>query len=197
MVNTKTFTIFAGVNGAGKSTLYAADNSSDLGVRLNSDELVREAGLDWRSTEAQLKAGKQLLKMQKECFEKGISCNRETTLCGSNIVNSIRTAKELGYKIRLRYVGVSDPQIAKERVKRRIELGGHGVSESTIEHRYETSAENFLKVYNLCDQINIYDNSGEYLILAAYSIHGKLQKTDANVKWVNDLLDQIQSRNCG
>ena len=58
MVNTKTFTIFAGVNGVGKSTLYVADNLSDLGVRLNSDELVREAGLDWRSTEAQLKAGK-------------------------------------------------------------------------------------------------------------------------------------------
>lgn len=49
MESSKTFTIFAGVNGAGKSTLYAADDSADLGVRLNSDELVREAGADWRS----------------------------------------------------------------------------------------------------------------------------------------------------
>lgn len=51
MGSIKTFTVFAGVNGAGKSTLYAADNSSDLGVRLNSDELVREAGADctWRA----------------------------------------------------------------------------------------------------------------------------------------------------
>ena len=116
---------------------------------------------------------------------------RRGFLCGNNIVHSIRTAKELGYKIHLRYVGVSDPQIAKDRVKRRIELGGHGVSEATIEHRYETSAENFLKVYELCDQINIYDNSGEYLILVAYSINGKLQKTNSNINWVNNLLAQI------
>ena len=49
MESSKTFTIFAGVNGAGKSTLYAADDSADLGVRLNSDELVREGGADWLS----------------------------------------------------------------------------------------------------------------------------------------------------
>lgn len=193
MESSKTFTIFAGVNGAGKSTLYAADDSADLGVRLNSDELVREAGADWRSLEAQIEAGKRLLQMQKECFEKGLSCNRETTLCGNNIITSIKKAKELGYKIHLRYVGVSNPQIAIDRVKRRIELGGHGVSEATIEHRYETSAENFLKIYDLCDQINIYDNSGEYLILVAYRINGKLQKTNSNIKWVNDLLAQIIS----
>lgn len=193
MESSKIFTIFAGVNGAGKSTLYAADNSSDLGVRLNSDELVREAGADWRSAEAQIEAGKQLLKIQKECFEKGSSCNRETTLCGNNIITSIKKAKDLGYKIHLRYVGVSDPQIAIDRVKKRIELGGHGVSESTIEHRYETSAENFLKIYDLCDQINIYDNSGEYLILAAYTICGTLQKTKADIDWVNKLLSKIEN----
>lgn len=193
MESSNIFTIFAGVNGAGKSTLYAADNSAELGVRLNSDELVREAGADWRSVEAQIAAGKQLLKIQKECFEKGISCNRETTLCGNNIINSIKKAKELGYKIHLRYVGVSNPQIAIDRVKKRIELGGHGVSEATIEHRYETSAENFLKIYESCDQINIYDNSGEYLILVAYRINGKLQKTNTSIQWVNDLLAQVVS----
>lgn len=193
MESSKIFTIFAGVNGAGKSTLYAADNSSDLGVRLNSDELVREAGADWRIVEAQIEAGKQLLKIQKDCFEKGLSCNRETTLCGNNIITSIKKAKDLGYKIHLRYVGVIDPQIAIDRVKKRIELGGHGVSESTIEHRYETSAENFLKIYDLCDQINIYDNSGEYLILAAYTICGTLQKTKADIDWVNKLLSKIEN----
>lgn len=193
MVNSKTFTVFAGVNGAGKSTLYAADKSSDLGIRLNSDELVRESGADWRSVEAQIKAGKRLLKMQQECFENGLSCNRETTLCGNNILKSIQTAKDLGYKIHLRYVGVSDPQIAKGRVKRRIELGGHGVSEDTIEHRYDTSAENFLKIYKLCDQINIYDNSGEYLVLAAYTVNGKLQKTNMDIEWVNKLLARLES----
>lgn len=126
-------------------------------------------------------------------MKRGFPANRETTLCGNNIINSIKKAKELGYKIHLRYVGVSNPQIAIDRVKKRIELGGHGVSEATIEHRYETSAENFLKIYESCDQINIYDNSGEYLILVAYRINGKLQKTNSSIQWVNDLLAQVVS----
>ena len=64
-----------GPSGAGKSTLYVADGSSDLGVRLNSDGLVREAGADWRSVKAQIEAEKRFLKMQQECFEKGQSYN--------------------------------------------------------------------------------------------------------------------------
>lgn len=137
MANSKVYTVFAGVNGAGKSTLYACDNSKNLGVRLNTDEIVRSFGSDWRDTKAQIKAAKQLLLIQQRCFDEGISLNRETTLCGANIINSIRQAKQLGYFIHLRYVGVSNPQIAIDRVNKRISLGGHGVSEGTIKQRYD------------------------------------------------------------
>lgn len=61
MADSKVFTLFAGVNGAGKSTLFACDNSQNLGVRLNTDEIVRNAGADWRDTQAQVNAAKQLL----------------------------------------------------------------------------------------------------------------------------------------
>lgn len=191
MASSKIFTIFAGVNGAGKSTLYASDDSQNLGVRLNSDEIVRSVGADWRDARVQIAAGKQLLLLQQQCFEKGVSMNRETTLCGNNIVKSIVQAKQLGYSIHLRYVGVSNPQIAIERVKKRICLGGHGVSEGTIEHRYEMSVENFLNVYGYCDKINIYDNSGDSLVLVAYTIDGKFIKNCFNIEWVNNLLSRL------
>lgn len=188
MANSKVFTIFAGVNGAGKSTLYACDNSQHLGVRLNADEIVRNNGADWRDTQAQVKAAKQLLLLQQQCFDGGLSCNRETTLCGTNIIKSINLAKQLGYAIHLRYVGVSNPQIAIDRVNKRISLGGHGVSEATIEHRYETSADNFRKIVSLCDNINVYDNSGSSLILVAYTVDGQFVQTRSDIQWVNDLL---------
>ena len=54
----KKFTIFAGVNGAGKSTLYYAEANCDLGIRLNSDEILHSSGLDWRDSSAQMLAGK-------------------------------------------------------------------------------------------------------------------------------------------
>ena len=99
MASTKIFTLFAGVNGAGKSTLFSVDTAADLGVRLNTDEIVKERGWDWRDASAQLRAGRELLRRQKECLEKGISFNQETTLSGVSILKAVQTAKERGYLI--------------------------------------------------------------------------------------------------
>ena len=117
--------------------------------------------------------------------------NRETTLVGNNIINSIRKAKELGYIIRLRYVGVSSPEIAKERIAKRIAMGGHGVSEETIDRRFGSSLENFYKVYNLCDNINIFDNSGSSMVLVAYSKSGILKRTDVSCEWCDNLIQNL------
>ena len=191
MKNTKNFTIFAGVNGAGKSTLFYSEEQVDLGVRLNSDELIHAAGLDWKDMRAQITAGKQLLQMQKECLAKGLSFNQETTLSGATILNAIHKAKELGYQIHLRYVGVENAKIAKERVERRIALGGHGVSGGTIERRFVTSKENFQKVYPLCDTINIYDNSGVAMVLVASLVNGRLERTSVICPWVDELIRSL------
>jgi len=193
MLNTKRFTIFAGVNGAGKSTLYAINNSEDLGVRLNSDEMVKDAGKDWKDTAAQIEAGKKLIKLQQECFYKGLSLNRETTLNGTNIVNSIIKAKELGYEIHLRYVGVEHPEIAKERVKRRIAMGGHGVSDETIEKRFSGAMENLKKIFPYCNTVNIYDNSGTSMVLVAtYVGAGGFIKTNISCGWCEELIKELK-----
>lgn len=104
MEGIKTYTLYAGVNGAGKSTLYWADKPSSASVRLNSDEIVRELGGDWQDVSVQLEASKLLLQRQQKAFKEGLSVNRETTLCGSNIFKSIEKAKALGYDVELTYV---------------------------------------------------------------------------------------------
>ena len=191
MQNSKIYTIFAGINGAGKSTLFAMDKSQDFGVRLNSDEIVKNNGQDWKDVKAQIEAGKEIIRLQNECFEKGLSLNRETTLSGNNIVESVKTAKQLGYVIRLRYVGVSSSEIAKKRIAKRIALGGHGVSDDTVDRRFDRSIENFKKVYELCDTVNIFDNSGESMILVAYSKNGQIIRTETECKWCDELLENI------
>ncbi|MCM1546240.1 MAG: zeta toxin family protein [Clostridiales bacterium] len=191
MENIKVYTIFAGVNGAGKSTLYRANKSRQLGVRLNSDEIIREAGGDWKSVEAQIAAGRKILRLQDECLSQGVSFNQETTLSGNSIIKTVQRAKTLGYFIHLCYVGVNSSDIAKERVAKRILQGGHGVSEATIERRYETSAENFLKIYAFCDKVDVYDNSGKAPVLVAFKIENCLYRTDAVCPWADDLLKSI------
>ena len=185
----KKFTIFAGVNGAGKSTLFYSEVNRDLGVRLNSDEILHSMGLDWKDSSAQILAGKALLKLQKECLESGISFNQETTLSGKTILNVVKKAKEQGYIIHLRYVGVATPEIAKQRVQQRIARGGHGVSENTLERRFETSKDNFLEIYPYCDSIIIYDNTEQMTCVATIKA-GEINLMQ-DIPWVNDLLSGL------
>lgn len=87
-----TYTIFAGVNGAGKSTLYSTllHENHDFGVRVNSDEIVISNGGDWRNQSDQAKAMKMAVKLIKDCINKAVSFNQETTLTGrSMIIQSI------------------------------------------------------------------------------------------------------------
>lgn len=191
MASTKIFTLFAGVNGAGKSTLFSVDTAADLGVRLNTDEIVKERGWDWRDATAQLRAGRELLRRQKECLEKGVSFNQETTLSGVSILKAIQTAKAQGYLIRMRYVGVSSAEIAKERVSKRIAMGGHGVSGETIDRRYNASQENLKKVFPLCDTVNIYDNSGDGLVLVASYVDGTWIRSGVPCLWADELISGL------
>ena len=101
----------------------------------------------------------------------------------------MQKAKEQGYVIHLRYVGVATPEIAKARVEQRIARGGHGVSGGTIDRRFKTSKENFLQVYPYCDSIIIYDNTEQMTCVASI----KNDKLDLmqEVLWVNELLSGL------
>ena len=187
MKNIKKYTIFAGVNGAGKSTLFQGCMESDLGVRLNTDEMIHEAKLDWKDPNVQMRVGKVMLDKQKECIEKGITFNQETTLSGRTILKDIQKAKEKGFKIHLRYVGVENLEIAKERVAARVLRGGHGVDESTIERRYNKTLENLIAILPICDTIHIYDNSGAKIRLIAWQINGEWYRTDERCLWFDKL----------
>lgn len=59
----------------------------------------------------------------------------------------------------MNYIGVGNKEIAKERVRIRVSKGGHGISDKDIERRYYDSLDNLKRVIDLCDEINIYDNS--------------------------------------
>lgn len=173
----KQYIIYAGVNGAGKSTLYHSRLHDEM-PRINTDEMVRQMG-SWTDAALQMKAGAIAVKRIKEYFENDISFNQETTLCGHSIMNNIQKAKDLGYNVEMYYVGVSDSQLAKDRVAERVEQGGHGIPEDVIEKRYSTSLENLVKAIPLCDKIVVYDNSKYFTKIAEFE-KGKLL-------WFNDV----------
>lgn len=157
----KKYVIIAGVNGVGKSTLYQTNDNLKKIPRVNVDEIVKEIG-DWRNTKDVLVAGKRAVKLISEYFKNGISFNQETTLCGKSIVKNILKAKELGYFIELHYISVESVQIAKDRVKYRVENGGHGIPEQDIENRFVESFHQLNLVLKECDLIAFYDNTESF-----------------------------------
>ena len=189
----KYFYIFAGVNGSGKSTLYKTNflnQNIKNSIRINTDEIVYSFG-DWKSSIDQIKAGKIAIQLRNKCFLEEKSFNEETTLTGKTILKIIDKAKNLGYKIHLYYIGIGNPEIAKERVKNRIARGGHGISPDVIKKRYYESLKNLEKILSKCDLIEIYDNSVKFYRIFYYEDKQVFENNIAKVNWIKNNLKEL------
>ena len=155
-------TIFAGTNGTGKTTLYyqELENGKEFGYRINIDEFVSSFG-DWRETKDQIRASKIAIRLREQYIKERKDFNIETTLCGNSILSLFKELKEKGYFIALYYIGLDNPEIAKERVKIRVKKGGHNVEENKIEERYYKSLKNLEVVLPFWGKLIIFDNSKE------------------------------------
>ena len=178
----KKYVIIAGVNGVGKSTLYQSNDNLKNMPRINVDEIVKDIG-DWKNIPDVYKAGKIAVRRIIQYFNEGITFNQETTLCGNSIIKNILMAKELGYSVELHYVGVDSVEIAKERVKHRVEQGGHGITERDIERRYIETFKKLNIILNECNLIAFYDNSESFRRFAICK-KGKIVRISQNIpKW--------------
>ena len=190
----KIFYLFAGVNGAGKSTLYNTEsldiNIKDT-VRINTDEIVRKIG-NWKNNSDQIKAAKIAINLRNNCFQCGKSFNEETILTGKTILKNIDKAKEQGYELQLFYVGLNSSDIAKERVKNRVEKGGHNIENDVIEKRYYESLKNLKKIISKFDKVYLYDNSIKYKNIFLFSDNTILFK-DKNITWSREAIEIMEN----
>ena len=63
----------------------------------------------------------------------------ETTLSGIGPLRLMATARTAGYRIELHYVFVNAPELAIDRIRNRVALGGHDVPERDVKRRYARS----------------------------------------------------------
>ena len=176
-----TYTIFAGVNGAGKTSIYESiyyEKNKDE-KRINTDEMVARVG-SWKDNNLQIKCAREAVKLINNYIKNNISFNQETTLSGKSIIKNIEKAKQKGFYVVINYIGVDSPEIAKERVRIRILKGGHGIPEETIERRYYESLDNLKEVLNICNEINMYDNTNKFKDVA--------YMCDGIIKWKRDII---------
>ena len=192
----KIFYLFAGVNGAGKSTLYNSeklDNDIKNSIRINTDEIVKKIGI-WKNNSDQIRAAKIAINLRNECFQYDKSFNEETTLTGKTILKTINKAKELGYELQLFYVGVNNPEIAKERIKIRVEKGGHNIENDVVEKRYYESLTNLKEIISKFDKVYLYDNSKKYKNIFSFSNNKILFKSNENISWAKEVIEIIENK---
>lgn len=188
----KTFTIIAGINGAGKTSLYRVlkETDTDLGVRVNIDELALEKG-DWRDPRAQIHAGRTAMAMISEQIENGNSFHLETTLPGAAIVRQINAAKEKGFTVTLYFVGIDRLSVALERVHLRMANGGHGIADEFIIKRYAQLNANLRQVLPLCDSAILFDNTVKFRQIAIME-NKRLIDCDSDLPyWFIELIDEL------
>lgn len=152
--------VLAGPNGAGKSTAAARLLRPGI-VFVNADEVAKKlAGYPSRAVD--LQAGRLVLEQMEALDESGESFAVETTLATRSMAPRLARLRSLGYRVRLVFVYLPDPELAIERVARRVRLGGHHIPEETIRRRHAAGIRNFFELYQfLADRWTVYDTTRE------------------------------------
>ena len=126
----KIYTIIGGVNGVGKSSFTGVlkERTTDLGIIIDVDKITAELGGDL------LIGGKASINKIDDCIAKRISFTQETTLSGRRTENTAKKVKDLGYHVRLFYVGLDTVEESLERIKNATHPGAiyllHAVSKT-------------------------------------------------------------------
>lgn len=162
MKDNKLLYIIAGANGSGKSTLAEVLLKEKKLEFLNADEIAKEIASDAINS-VPISAGKFYFQRLDEYFKNNKSFAVESTLSGNNIVRIIDKARKQNYKIILVYSFLQNCTICIERVKKRVENGGHNVPEEDIIRRYYKSVIKFWDEYRLIvDEWTMFYNGYDY-----------------------------------
>jgi predicted ABC-type ATPase len=152
--------MIAGCNGAGKTTASFTILPEILKVRefINADSIA--AGLSPFNVESvALEAGRIMLQRIQQLMEDKADFAFETTLSTRSYVSLIKKAKTKEYKTTLLYFWLPSPEVAKQRVVKRVKRGGHNIPDDVVERRYYRGISNLLNLYApVVDHWTVIDN---------------------------------------
>lgn len=160
-MNDKFCYIVAGPNGAGKTTFALSLLPSKVRCKnfVNADLIA--AGLSPLNPEkASIEAGKLMLAKIEKCVQLGESFAFETTLSGKAYIRKIKQWQRLGYKVILYYFSLPSVELAIERVRVRVAMGGHNIPREVIRRRFGRSVDNLSLYRHVVDACLVYDCSG-------------------------------------
>jgi predicted ABC-type ATPase len=163
--------IIAGPNGAGKSTLapFLLRDKFGLLEYVNADTIA--LGLSaFNSESVAFDAGRVMLRRLHDLSNQRQSFAFESTLASRFYATWISKLRQQGYDFHLLFLWLHSAELAVQRVRERVLVGGHDVAEEIIRRRYQKGIRNFFELYQtLSDTWVMYDNSASVdpLLVAA------------------------------
>ena len=153
LCSTPILMVMAGPNGSGKSTITAGYQT--IGEYVNADDIQNHLSCDaLKAAIIATNTREYLLSQQKDfTFETLLSTERNYDL--------MQRAKEMGYRGICIYVLTIDPKINISRVEQRKNKGGHYVQPEKVTQRFHRAMSLFPKLFDVCDECYVYDNSPE------------------------------------
>lgn len=156
----KRIIILAGPNGTGKTTFAAEFLPKEAAVVnfINAD-LIAHGLSPFDPESVALDAARILLQRIDECVERELSFGLETTLSGHTYLKRIPAWQGKGYRVILHFLQLPSADLAVERVRCRVQLGGHDIPEDAIRRRFDRGMENLPRFQDIVDEWHVWDTS--------------------------------------
>ena len=165
----KTLYIIAGCNGAGKTTASytVLPEIWECKEFVNADEIAR--GLSpFNPGGVAIEAGRIMLRRIEDLLKQDKSFSIETTLSTRSYIQLIHRAHKQGYIVTLLFFWLSSPELAIQRVARRVNEGGHDIPSDVIRRRYQLGIDNFFNLYkDVVDNWTLVDNASNPRVIIA------------------------------
>ncbi len=165
--------IVAGPNGAGKTSFARQylGNPGGAYTFVNADEIARELMLpDISPTQRDLVAARVMLQKIHELTEARASFVIETTLAALSYLPKIENWKRENFRVVLIFLRLPSANAAVDRVRRRVEAGGHGIPEQTVRRRFEMGLKYLERHYkHAVDEWYVWDSlEGDFELTEAW-----------------------------
>ena len=183
----KIYTIIAGVNGTGKSSFAGAQkNNIDFSVIIDVDKMTA------LNKVFSFEGNKMALQCIRECLEDGISFAQETTLSEHKTEATAVKARELGYFIRLYYIGLDTPEESLKRISNRAARGGQDIGEVDVRRRFAERWRAVKKILPYCNEAFFLDNYNGFIEVAEFSDGTLILNLESQPAWILELSEYLK-----
>ncbi|WP_397475872.1 hypothetical protein [Pusillimonas sp.] len=155
--------VLAGVNGAGKSSIGGHLLTQAGLTWYNPDDFARALATSYGFTQEQanIEAWQEGVRRLRQAIATHRSFAFETTLGGQSITQYLLQACDT-HDVMIRYCGLRDPQLHLDRIRLRVQNGGHDIPEAKVRQRWGSSLRNLIVLMPSLACLRVYDNSTQF-----------------------------------